>query len=148
MNEERRRFSGGSEGDAGKGIRFWAGMMHTAISGAVRMSRYFDLKASGSSFTYRLKHNAIQARTNGIGFFVLFTGPMIGGGEILKIYREKDVVKEEFMHSKPGMEPLYARTERGTRAWILLSILGYSKMRMIAAGVNCLMQKRRESFLG
>ena len=107
-------------------------MMHTATSAAGRMSRYFELKASGSSFTYRLKHNAIQARTNRMGFFVLFTSTMMGADEILRIYREKDVVEKAFMHSKPGMEPLYARTERGTRARIFLSILGYSMMRMIA----------------
>jgi transposase len=107
-------------------------MMHAAMSAAGRMSRYFDIRVSGKSFTYRLKHNAIQARTNRMGFFILFTNTMIGADDILRIYREKDVVEKAFMHSRPYMEPLYARTEEGTRARIFLSILGYSLMRMIA----------------
>jgi transposase len=57
---------------------------------------------------------------------------MIGADEILRIYREKDVVEKAFMHSKPSMEPLHARTEEGTRARMFLSILGYSMTRMIA----------------
>lgn len=109
-------------------------MMHTAMSATGKMSRYFDLGASKGSFKYRLKHNAIQARTNRMGFFVLFTNTMIGADEILRIYREKDVVEKAFMHSRPSMEPLHARTGEGTRARIFLSILGYSMMRMIAHG--------------
>ena len=65
------------------------------------MFRYLDLEASSNSFTYRLRRNAIQARTNRMGFFVLFTYTMIGADEILKIYREKDVMEKAFMHSKP-----------------------------------------------
>ncbi|QRF76018.1 Transposase [Thermoplasmatales archaeon] len=107
-------------------------MMHTAISATGDMARYFDLGASEGSLTYRLKHNAIQARTNRMGFFILFTNTMIGADEILRIYREKDVVEKAFMHSRPSMQPVYARTEEGTRARIFLSILGYSMMRMIA----------------
>ena len=37
------------------------------------------------------------------------------------------------MHSKPSMEPLYARSDGGTRARMFLSILGYSIMAMIAS---------------
>lgn len=111
-------------------------MMHTVISATGKMTRYFDLRASEGSFTYRLKHNAIQARTNRMGFFVLFTNTMIGAEEILRIYREKDVVEKVFMHSRPSMQPVYARTEEGTRARIFLSILGYAMMRMIAHRCN------------
>ena len=124
-----------SRGRAERIQAFYSGqdMMHTATSAAGRMSRYFELKASGSSFTYRLKHNAIQARTNRMGFFILFTNTMLGADDILRIYRQKDVVEKAFMHSKPNMEPLYARTERGTRARMFLSILGYSITAMAAS---------------
>ena len=37
------------------------------------------------------------------------------------------------MHSKPCMQPLYARSEKGTRARMFLSILGYSIMAMMAS---------------
>lgn len=107
-------------------------MLRTAASAVGRMQRYVEIKPSGKTFMYRMKHKAIQARTGRMGFFVLFTNTMIGAGEILRIYREKDVVEKAFMHSRPFMEPLYARTEKGTRARLFLSILGYSMMKMIA----------------
>jgi hypothetical protein len=37
------------------------------------------------------------------------------------------------MHSKPHMEPLYARTDAGTRARMFLSIPGYTVMAMIVS---------------
>ncbi len=37
------------------------------------------------------------------------------------------------MHSKPVIEPVYARTENGTRAMIFLSILGYMMIALIAS---------------
>ena len=48
---------------------------------------------------------------------------MLGAGDILRIYRQKDVVEKAFMHSKPNVKPLYARTETGTRARMFLSVL-------------------------
>ena len=41
-------------------------------------------------------------------------------------------VEKVFMHSETYMQLLYARSERGTRARMFLSILGYSIMAMIA----------------
>ena len=107
-------------------------MIRTSVSATGNMSRYFEIHPSKGTFTYRLKHNAIQARTNRMGFFVLFTNTMMGTDDILRIYREKDVVEKAFMHSKAAMEPLYSRTETGTRARIFLSILEYTMIRMIA----------------
>ncbi len=57
------------------------------------MSRYFEIHSSNGSLKYRLKHNAIQARTNRMGFFILFTNTMIAADEIQRIYMEKDVVE-------------------------------------------------------
>ena len=108
-------------------------MMKTVISAAGRMERYVEIKPSGKTFSYRLKHNAIQARANRMGFFILFTNTMLGTGDILRMYRQKDVVEKAFMHPKPGMEPLYARTETETRAMMFLSVPGYSIMAMIAS---------------
>ena len=107
-------------------------MMRTVMSAAGRMERYVEIKPSGKTFSYRLKHNAIQARTNRMGFFILFTNTMLGAGDILRIYRQKDVVEKAFMHSKSNMEPLYARTERGTRARVFLSVLTYAIIAMMA----------------
>ena len=53
--------------------------------------------------------------------------------DILRIYRQKDVVEKAFMHSKPCMQPLCARMERGTSLPLFLSILGYSIMAMISS---------------
>ena len=43
------------------------------------------------------------------------------------------MIEKAFMHSKPCMQPLYARSEKGTRARMFLSILGYSIMAMMAS---------------
>ncbi len=81
-----------------------------------------------------------------MGFFVLFTNTMIGADEILRIYKGKDVMEKAFMHSRSSMQPVYARTEEGTRTGIFPSILGYSMMRMIAHRCNLSMQRLKESF--
>ena len=47
------------------------------------------------------------------------------------IYQTKE--EKALMHSKPSMEPLYVISERGESLPLLLSILGYSKMEMIAS---------------
>jgi hypothetical protein len=108
-------------------------MIRSVMKAAGKLLKYIEIIPSGKAFTYRLKHNAVQARTNRMGFFVLFTNTRMSAVDIFRIYRQKDVVEKAFMHSKPCMEPLYARSERGTRARMFLSILGYSIMAMIAS---------------
>ena len=107
-------------------------MIRSVTESVKGMGRYISLKFSGSTFTYSLKHKAIQSHTSRMGFFILLTNTMIGEEEILQIYRKKDVVEKAFMHSKSVMEPMYAHTERGTRARVFLSILGYAIIAMIA----------------
>ena len=108
-------------------------MIRSVTKAAGKLLKYIEIIPSGKTFTYRLKHNAVQARTNRMGYFVLFTNTRMSAVDILRIYRQKDVVEKAFMHSKPCMEPLYARSERGTRARMFLSILGYSILAMIAS---------------
>ena len=108
-------------------------MIISVMKAAGKMLKYIEIIPSGKAFTYRLKHNAIQARTNRMGFFVLFTNSRMSAEDILRIYRQKDVVGKAFMHSKQCMQPLHARSERGTRARMFLSILGYSILAMIAS---------------
>jgi transposase len=108
-------------------------MIRSVTKAAGKLLKYIEIRSSGKTFTYRLKHNAVQARTNRMGFFVLFTNTRMSAEDILRIYRQKDVVEKAFMHSKPSMEPLHARSERGTRARMFLSILGYTIMAMIAS---------------
>ena len=62
-------------------------MIRSVTEAAGKMLKYIDIRSSGKTFTYRLKHNSIQARTNGMGFFVLFTNTKLGAGNILSIYR-------------------------------------------------------------
>jgi hypothetical protein len=70
---------------------------------------------------------------------------MVGKGTY-RTKEEKDVVGKAFMHSRPYMEPLYARTEEGTRARIFLSILGYSMIRMIAHMCDLSQPEREDPF--
>ena len=64
------------------------------------MGKYLSLKFSGSSFIYSLKHRTIQSYTLRMGFNVRVTNTLIGEEDILKIYRQKDMVEKAFMHSK------------------------------------------------
>ena len=98
-------------------------MTKTVMSACGDMLKYVDIETAEKAFTYRLKHNAIHARTNRMGFFILFTNTILCAHEVLKIYRQKDMVEKAFMHSKSNMEPIYARKERGSRARMFLSVL-------------------------
>jgi len=123
-------------------------MIRTVTESVKGMGKYMALKFPASSFTYSLKHKAIQSHTSRMGFFVLFTNTKIGAEEILRIYREKDVVEKAFMRSKSVIEPLYAHTERGTRAKVFLSILGYAIIAMIARRCGLTYNKTMETMSG
>ena len=83
-------------------------------------------------FSYSLKHKAIQRRTNGFGYTILFTNTRIAAQDILRMYRDKDRVEKAFSHLKPHLEPFFSRTEEGTRARLFLAILGYTMIAIIA----------------
>lgn len=96
----------------------------TIESGLKGFRNLVDIRYSELTFTYSLKHNAIQRKTNAFGYIILFINTQFPASEILKIYREKDVVEKAFSHIKPHMEPFFSRTEEGTRAKLFLTILG------------------------
>ena len=103
---------------------------------------------SGLTFTYSLKHNAIQRRTNTFGYTVLITNMQFPSSEILRIYRENDVVEKAFSHVKPHLEPFFSRTEEGTRARLFLTILGYSIIAIMAAKCNATYNQVLETISG
>ncbi len=123
-------------------------MIPFVTKAAGKLLKYIEIRSSGKTFTYRLKHNAVQTRKNRMGFFVLFTNTRMSAVDILRIYRQKDAVEKAFMNSKPSMEPLYARSERGTRARMFLSILGNSIMAMIASRSGSTYQQTKENISG
>ena len=84
------------------------------------------------TFSYELKHKAIQRRTNRFGYSILFTNTQIPAQDILRIYREKDIVEKAFSHVKPHLEPFFYSTEGGTRARLFLTMLGYTIIAIIA----------------
>ncbi|EQD74545.1 transposase (IS4), partial [mine drainage metagenome] len=84
-------------------------------------------------FSYVLKNNAIQRRTNRFGYTILLTNTMIAAPEILRIYRDKDKVEKASAHLKPHLEPFFSRSEEGTRARLFLAILGYTMVAIIAS---------------
>ena len=57
-------------------------MIRSVMKAAGKMLKYIEIIPSGKAFTYRLKHNAIQARTNRMGFFVLFTNTRMSAEDI------------------------------------------------------------------
>ena len=93
-----------------KGFRSQRDIIGTIESGLKGFMNLVDIRYSGLTFTYSLKHNAIQRRTNTFGYTVLFTNTQFPASEILKIYREKDVVEKAFSHIKPHLEPFFSRT--------------------------------------
>jgi len=91
----------------------------------------YDFK--GMKFSYELNHKAIQRKTNHFGYTVLVTNTGIAANDLLKIYREeKDAVEKSFSHIKPHIEPLFPRSEKGTRARMFLTVLGYTLLAIIA----------------
>jgi transposase len=83
-------------------------------------------------FSYELKHKAIQRKTNRLGYTILITNTGIAADELLRIYREKDVVEKAFSHIKSHLEPLFSISGGGTRAGLFLTVLGYTLVAMIA----------------
>ena len=84
-------------------------------------------------FSYILKHNAIQRRTNRFGYTILITNTQIPAPDVLRIYRDKDRVEKAFSHLKPHLEPFFSRSEEGTRARLFLAVLGYTMVAIIAS---------------
>ena len=119
-----------------KGFRSQRDMIGTIESGLKGFRNLVDIKYSELTFTYSLKHNAIQRRTNTFGYTVLFANTQFPANEILRIYKEKDVVEKAFSHVKPHLEPFFSRTEEGTRARLFLTILGYTMIAIMAAKCN------------
>ena len=92
-----------------------------------------------TEFSYTLKRNAIQRRTNRFGFIVLITNTQLPGEDVLRIYRDKDRDEKTFSHLKPHLEPFFSRFEEGTRTRLFLTILGYTMVAIIASvcGITC-----------
>ena len=100
------------------------------------------------SFSYSLKHKAIQRRNNRLGYTILITNTLFPAPDILKIYRQKDVVEKAFSHVKPHLEPFFARTEEGTRARLFLTILGYTFAAIIAGRCDITYENAMKTMAG
>ncbi|MGC8618624.1 MAG: hypothetical protein ACP5UZ_07840 [Thermoplasmata archaeon] len=81
------------------------------------------------TFSYEIRHKAIQRKTNRFRYTVLITNTSIAAKELLRIYREKDVVYKMFSHIKPHPEPFFSRSENGTRAKLFLTVPGTPLLR-------------------
>ena len=107
--------------------------MATVESALKGFRNLMDIQYSDDGFTYELKHKAIQRKTNRFGYTILFTNTQFAADFILRTYREKDIVEKAFSHVKPHLDPFFSRSERGTRARLFLTILGYTMAAIIAA---------------
>ena len=106
----------------------------------------YDRKST--RFSYVLKHNAIQRRTNRFGYTILITNTMIAAPDVLHIYRDKDRVEKAFAHLKPHLEPFFSRSEAGTRARLFLAILGYTMVAIIASVCGITYNQALETLAG
>jgi transposase len=110
-----------------------ADMMRTVEYSLNGFRAFFDIRyGSSDKFTYTLKHKAMQRKANRMGFTILFTNTRLQQDEVLRIYREKDIVEKAFSHLKPHLEPFFSRSENGTRARLFLTVLGYTLVAIIA----------------
>ena len=105
-----------------------------------RYSKYITTQLKRTeewTFTYNLKHKAIQRFTNNLGKTVLFTSTSLDASDVLKLYREKDVIEKAFqLMKKHGLTPLNSNTETATKARILLSYLGYLLLSLLRMKLN------------
>ena len=80
-------------------------------------------------FTYKLINKNIKMKTNILGKTVLFTTTKPSSFtpyDVLKTYREKDIVEKIFCIMKnKGLLPVHASTEETTKAKGMLTVLGY-----------------------
>ncbi|MGC8617758.1 MAG: hypothetical protein ACP5UZ_03320, partial [Thermoplasmata archaeon] len=118
----------------GKKFQSQSDMAKTVEEELKGFSNLVDVKYdfNDMKFSYELKHKAIQRKTNRFGYTVLITNTGIAANELLRIYREKDIVEKAFSHIKPNLEPFFSRSEGGTRARLFLTILGYTLVAMIS----------------
>lgn len=83
-------------------------------------------------FTYNLKHKSIQRTTNKFGKTVLFTTTDLNVSDVLKTYREKDVIEKTFqLMKKHGLTPINCNKEESTRSRIMLSYVGYLMLSLL-----------------
>ncbi len=83
-------------------------------------------------FTYNLKHKSIQRTTNKFGKTVLFTTTDLNAADVLKAYREKDVIEKTFqLMKKRGLTPINCNKEESTRSRIMLSYIGYLMLSLL-----------------
>jgi len=81
---------------------------------------------NGWSFSYRLLHDVILEKSRRLGKTVLFTTTSMPAKDILRLYREKDVVEKTFqLMKRRGLTPVNATKEETTRAYGILAVLGY-----------------------
>ena len=97
---------------------------------------YFNFKFKKSyrrwTFTYTLKHNSIQRTTNKYGKTVLFTTTDLSVADVLKAYRERDVIEKVFqLMKRNGLTPVKTTREESTRSRILLSYVGYLMLSLL-----------------
>jgi len=81
---------------------------------------------NGWSFSYRVLHDAVMEKSRRLGKTVLFTTTSLPAKDILCLYREKDVVEKTFqLMKRRGLTPVNATKEETTRAYGMLTIIGY-----------------------
>lgn len=81
---------------------------------------------NGWQFSHKLIHDAVQEQAMRLGKTVLYTTTYLPARDVLRLYREKDVVDKTFrLMKRRGLTPVNATTEETTKANGMLSVLGY-----------------------
>lgn len=93
-----------------------------------KVSKYLKLEFNDSGFTFKRIDETIEKAKKYEGLFILSTTEIdLSGEDILKIYRDKDIIEKAFrtIKSEIEMRPFFLNSEESVRGYIFICALAY-----------------------
>jgi transposase len=93
-----------------------------------KVSKFINLKFNDNGFTFERINETIEKARKYEGIFLLSTTEIdLKGKEILKIYREKDIIEKAFRTIKSDIElrPFFLSTEKSVVGYVFICALAY-----------------------
>lgn len=93
-----------------------------------RVSKFIKPEFTDSSFTFNRIVETIKDANNYNGFFIISTTEIcLSGEEILKIYREKDIIEKAFrtIKSEIDLRPFFLSSDESVTGYVFICALAY-----------------------
>ena len=101
----------------------------------------------GWRFSYGLLNKEVQKKTRRLGKTVLFTTTSFSMYDVIKTYREKDVVEKTFcIMKKRGLLPINATTEETTKVKGMFAVFGYLLLSLLRTKLEDKKKKSDKAF--